>query len=131
MKEETMMKSLYEELGGAYTLGNDGMLYPDLVNGDKEQRPIGKWGRMHMNYLEAEHPGLYERLILNGTIHRHLADANERATAMLERLIAQMAVQEGATERLKAKQPIEWVGRMNSIRCRAEEIILHEVILTF
>ena len=124
------MKSLYEELGGAYTLGNDGMLYPDLVISDKDSRPIGKWGRMHMNYLEAEHPGLYERLILNGTIHRHLADANERATAMLERLIAQMAAQEGATERLKAEQPIEWVGRMNSIRSRAEEVILHDVILT-
>lgn len=54
-----MMKSLYEELGGTYTLRDDGMLYPDLVIGDKEPRPIGKWGRMHMKYLEAEHPGLY------------------------------------------------------------------------
>ena len=125
-----MMKSLYEEFGGTYTLGNDGMLYSDLVIGDKDPRSIGKWGRMHMKYLEAEHPGLYERLILNGTLHRLLADVNERATAMLERLIAQMAAQEGATERLKAEQPIEWVGRMNSIRSRAEEVILHDVILT-
>ena len=123
-----MMKSLYEELGGAYTLGNDGMLYPDLVIGDKEQRPIGKWGRMHMNYLEAEHPGLYERLILNGTIHRHLADANERATAMLERLIAQMAAQEGITESIKAENSLAWVSRMNSIRSRAEETIMAEVV---
>jgi hypothetical protein len=53
-----MMKSLYEELGGTYTLGDDGMLYPDLAIGDKDSRPIGKWGRMHMKYLEAEHPGL-------------------------------------------------------------------------
>ena len=124
------MKSLYEEFGGTYILGNDGMLYSDLVIADKDPRSIGKWGRMHMKYLEAEHPGLYERLILNGTLHRHLADVNERATAMLERLIAQMAAQEGATERLKAEQPIEWVGRMNSIRSRAEEVILHDVILT-
>ncbi len=78
------MKSLYEELGGAYTLGDDGMLYPDLVIGDKDPRPIGKWGRMHMKYLEAEHPGLYERLILNGTLDRHLADANERAASMMD-----------------------------------------------
>ena len=125
-----MMKSLYEELGGTYTLGDDGMLYPDLVIGDKEQRSIGKWGRMHMKYLEAEHPGLYERLILNGTLDRHLADANERAVSMLERLIEQIAVQEGVTEILKEAQPLEWVGRMNSIRSRVEEIILHEVILT-
>lgn len=124
------MKSLYEELGGTYTLGDDGMLYPDLAIGDKDSRLIGKWGRMHMKYLEAEHPGLYERLILKGTLNRHLADANERAIRMLERLIVQMAAQEGITESLKKAQSLEWVSRMNSIRSRAEEIILHEVILT-
>lgn len=68
LKEETMMKSLFEELGGTYTLGDHGMLYPDLVISDKDPRPIGKWGRMHVKYLEAEHPGLYERLILNGAL---------------------------------------------------------------
>ena len=125
-----MMKSLYEELGGTYTLGDDGMLYPDLVIGDKEQRPIGKWGRMHMKYLEEEHPGLYERLILNGALYRHLADANERAMNMLERLVEQMAAREGITESLKVTQPLEWVSRMNSIRNRAEEIILNDVILS-
>jgi len=124
------MKSLYEELGGTYTLGDDGMLYPDLAIGDKDSRPIGIWGRMHMKYLEAEHPGLYERLILKGTLNRHLADANERAIRMLERLIVQIAAQEGITESLKKAQSLEWVSRMNSIRSRAEEIILHEVILT-
>ena len=125
-----MMKSLYEELGGTYTLGDDGMLYPDLAIGDKDSRPIGKWGRIQMKYLESEHPGLYERLILKGTLNRHLADANERAIRMLERLIVQMAAQEGITESLKKAQSLEWVSRMNNIRSRAEEIILHEVILT-
>ena len=125
-----MMKSLYEEFGGTYTLGDDGMLYPDLVIGDKDPRPIGKWGRMHMKYLEEEHPGLYERFILNGNLYRHLADANERAVSMLERLIVQMAAQEGITESLKEAQPLEWISRMNSIRSRAEEIIMDDVILT-
>lgn len=124
------MKSLYEEFGGTYTLRDDGMLYPDLVIGDKEPRPIGKWGRMHMKYLEAKHPGLYERLILNETLYRHLADANERATSMLEKLVEQMAVQEDITEILKEEQSLEWVSRMNSICSRAEEIILHDVIRT-
>ena len=78
-----------------------------------------------MKYLEAEHPGLYERLILSGTLYRHLADANERATSMLERLVEQMAAQEGITENFKETQPLEWVCRMNNIRSRAEEIILH------
>ena len=84
------MNSIFEERGGTYTLGADGMLYPNLILAPQEHRPIGRWGRMHRVYLEAEHPGLYERLILNGTLDRHLADAEERAKSMLERLIGQM-----------------------------------------
>lgn len=122
------MKSLFEELGGTYTLGKDGMYYPNLTIDDTDQRPIGRWGRMHKAYLEEEHPGLYERLILNGTLHTHLADANERAEAMMELLTEQMKKREGITERLKAEQPMVWIGRMNSIRCRAEEIVRTEVI---
>ena len=85
---------------------------------------------MHRAYLEAEHPGLYERLILNGTLDKHLVDAEERAKSMLERLIGQLARQEGITERLKASDQMEWVQRMNSIRSRAEEIIREEIIYT-
>ena len=87
-------------------------------------------GRMHKAYLEDAHPGLYERLILNDTLHTHLADANERAEAMMELLTEQMKKREGISERLKAEQPMVWVGRMNSIRCRAEEIIRTEIINT-
>ena len=122
------MKSLLEELGGTYTLGKDGMYYPNLTIDDNDQRPIGKWGRMHRAYLEEVHPGLYERMILNGSLHRHLADANERAEAMMELLTKQMKDREGITERLKAELPMVWVGRMNSIRARAEEIVMEEVI---
>ena len=124
------MKSLFEELGGTYTLGEDGMYYPNLTLGEREQRPIGKWGRMHMAYLEKAHPGLYERLILNGTLDKHLADANERTEEMLERVIKQMAEQEEVTESLKASDQMEWVRRMNSIRSRAEEIVREEVVNT-
>ena len=122
------MKSLFEELGGTYTLGKDGMYYPNLMIEEADQRPIGKWGRMHREYLKEQHPSLYQRLILNGTMGRHLAYADGRATAMLESLIAQMVKQEGVTEQLKAEQPMVWVGRMNSIRNRAEEIVMEEVI---
>ena len=124
------MNSIFEEHGGTYTLGADGMLYPNLILEPQEHRPIGRWGRMHRAYLEAEHPGLYERLILNGTLDKHLADAEERASAMLERLISQMAQQEGITEGLKASDQLEWVQRMNSIRSRAEEIVREEIINT-
>ena len=124
------MNSIFEKNGGTYTLGADGMLYPNLVLEPKEHRPIGRWGRMHRAYLEAKHPGLYERLILNGTLGKHLADAEERARGMLERLTRQMAQQEGVTESLKASDQMEWVRRMNSIRSRAEEIVREEVIDT-
>ena len=117
------MNSIFEERGGTYTLGADGMLYPNLILEPQEYRLIGRWGRMHRAYLEAEHPGLYERLILNGTLDRYLADAEERAKSMLERLISQMVRQEGISEGLKALDQLEWVQRMNSIRSRAEEIV--------
>ena len=125
-----MMKSLFEELGGTYTLGEDGMYYPNLIIGETEHRPIGRWGRMHKDWLKAEHPGLYEQLVLNGTLNRHLADANERAARMLEQLTDQLTKQESITEALKAERPFEWVGKMNSVRSRAEEIIMTEVIQT-
>ncbi len=124
------MKSLFEELGGIYTLGKDGMYYPNLAIEETGQRSIGKWGRMHREYLKEQHPSLYQRLILNGTMGRHLAYADGRETAMLESLITQMVKQEGVTEQLKAEQPMEWVGRMNNIRSRAEEIVMEEVINT-
>ena len=124
------MKSLFEEFGDTYTLSKDGMYYPDLIIEKADQRSIGKWGRMHREYLKEQHPSLYQRLILNGTLVRHLADASERATAMLDSLITQMAKQERITEQLKAAQPMIWVGRMNSICSRAEEIVMEEVINT-
>ena len=124
------MKSIFEQLGGTYTLGTDGMLYPNLTLEPKEHCPIERWGRMHRAYLEKEHPDLHERLILNGTLDRHLADAEERAGAMLDQLIRQMTQQEEITEQLKATDQMEWVRRMNSIRSRAEEIVIEEVITT-
>ena len=114
------MKSLFEELGGTYTLGKDGMYYPNLMIEKADQRSIGKWGRMHRKYLKEQYPSLYQRLLLNGTLGRHLADTDERAAARLENL----------TEQLKAERPMVWVGRMNNIRSRAEEIIMEEVINT-
>ena len=124
------MNSIFDKNGGTYTQGADGMVYPNLILEPKEHRPIGRWGRMHRAYLETEHPGLYERLILNGTLDRHLADAEERARGMLDRLIRQMAQQEGVTKSLKAADQMEWVRRMNSIRSQTEEIVREEVINT-
>ena len=88
------MKSIFEQLGGTYTLGADGMLYPNLALKPREHFPIGRWGRMHKAYLEKDHPGLYTRLILNGTLQKHLADVNRvsSATCILRPPAATVAV---------------------------------------
>ena len=117
------MKSLSEKHAGTCTLGKDGMYCPNLMIEETDQQLIGKWGRMQTEYLEEQHPSLYQRLLLNGTLGRHLADASKRAAVMLESLIAQMVSQEGITEQCKVKQPVVWAGRMNSIRSRTEEIV--------
>ena len=94
----------------------------------EETRPIGKWGRMHREYLKEHKPIQYNCLLLSGELWTYLADLNEQAQDRLERMIDQMTTTEGITETLKASDPMAWVGAMNSIRNRAEEIILREMI---
>lgn len=94
----------------------------------EETRPIGKWGRMHREYLKEHKPIQYNCLLLSGKLWTYLADLNEQAQDRLERMIDQMKTTEGITETLKASDPMAWVGAMNSIRNRAEEIILREMI---
>ena len=94
----------------------------------EETRPMGKWGRMHREYLREHKPIQYNCLILSGELRTYLADLNEQAQDRLERMIDQMKMAEGVTEELKAADPMAWVGAMNNIRNRAEEIILQELI---
>ena len=100
---------------------------PDLML-PEESRPIGKWGRMHREYLKEHKPIQYNCLLLSGELWTYLADLNEQAQGRLERMIDQMKMAEGVTEELKAADPMAWVGAMNNIRNRAEEIILQELI---
>ena len=94
----------------------------------EETRPIGKWGRMHREYLKEHKPIQYNCLLLSGKLWTYLADLNEQAQDRLERMIDQMKTTEGITEALKASDPMMWVQRMNNIRARAEEIIREELI---
>ena len=94
----------------------------------KETRPVGKWGRMHRDYLKEHHPIQYTNLVLSCKLWIYLADLNEQAQERLDRIMQQMKEAEGVTELLKATDPIAWVQRMNSIRNRAEEIIREEFI---
>lgn len=100
---------------------------PDLTL-PEETRPIGKWGRMHRDYLRERKPIQYNCLLLSGKLWTYLADLNEQTQDRLERMIDQMKVTEGVTEELKAADPMAWVGSMNNIRARAEEIIREELI---
>ena len=100
---------------------------PDLTL-PEEPRPMGKWGRMHREYLKEHKPIQYNCLLLSGELRTYLADLNEQAQDRLERMIDQMKMAEGVTEELKAADPMAWVGAMNNIRNRAEEIILQELI---
>ena len=100
---------------------------PDL-NLPEETRPIGKWGRMHRDYLKEHHPIQYNNLVLSGNLWTYLADLNEQAQQRMETLIAQLKTAEGITEELKTADPMIWTQRMNNITARAEEIIREELI---
>ena len=94
----------------------------------KETRPIGRWGRMHRDYIKEHNPIRFNDLCLNGELWTYLADLNEQAQNRLELIIEQMKSSEGVTEELKSADQMAWVGAMNNIRNRAEEIILREMI---
>ena len=120
-----MRKTIIEN-GLEYTLVGDYFL-PNLTL-TEEHRPIGKWGRLHREFLKTEHTILFESLILSGRLWTYLADLNEQAQERILLITEQMKASEGVTEDLKASDPMAWVGAMNSIRNRAEEIVLHELI---
>ena len=109
-----------------YTLVGD--YYIPNIALPEENRPIGKWGRMHREYLREHKPMLFDTLCLDGTLWTYLADLNEQAQECLSLIIEQMKATEGVTEELKAVDQMAWVGAVNNIRNRAEEIIKQEMI---
>ena len=123
-----MKKHIYDESNGLwYELIGDYYI-PVLTLSSEEQRPIGKWGRMHRDYFKEYRPLCYNDLILSGQLWTYLVVLNEQAQNRLEVIIDQMKASEGVTEELKAADQMAWVRAMNSIRNRAEEIILREMI---
>ena len=94
----------------------------------EENRPIGRLGRMHRDYIKEHNPIRFNDLCLSGELWTYLVDLNEQAQNRLERIIEQMKVAEGVTEDMKAANQMAWVGAMNSIRNRAEEIVKNELI---
>ena len=121
------MKSLFEEMGGTYRQVGD-YLIPNLSLPDEPEYQIGKYGRMRRSYLKEHRPILYTNLLTSGTLHRHLDEIDQACNERMEIIVSAMAKQEDVTEALKATDQMEWVRRMNSIRNRAEEIVLTELV---
>jgi len=121
------MKSYFEEHGGTYAEVN-GVLIPNLVMDDQPEGEIGVWGWRRKRFLKEHRKGTYNAMLLKGTLTQHLIDTNEAAMDMMETLVKQMATAEGVTEELKRNDQMAWVGRMNNIRNRAEEIVRSELI---
>ena len=103
-------------------------LLPDMGISAEERQPIGKYGQMRLTYLQEHHADLYSRLLLSGKLIAHLVEVDTACKERLSLLISQMMEQEGVTEALKETNQMSWVGRMNSIHERAEEILKEELI---
>ena len=112
---------LWYELQGDYYL-------PCLKLPEREQQPVGLWGQRHLRYIRQHRKVLYLNLLTSGKLNGYLASLDEQAEEMFSRLVKQMAVREGVTEKLKADNQMEWVGRMNNIRQRATEVVNAEYI---
>ena len=116
-----MEKSLFEQMGGTYSKVGDYSL-PNLLLPQEETKPIGLWGQRHLRYLKQNRKVLYTNLLTTGKLNDHLTEIDKQAEDMFFRLVKQM------TEKLKADNQMEWVGRMNNIRSRATEIVNAELI---
>lgn len=123
-----IMKSTFEKMGGTYTLGDDGIYYPDLTISEGEKPHYGKYGMLRKSYLKEHHGGLYSFLLLSGNLTAHLNEIDDAANAQMELLVPQMMEKEGIDETMKARDQIAWLGAVNNIRNAAEEIVLEALV---
>ena len=120
MENKTNINGMNYVLAGDYYIPN--------LKLSNEERTIGKYGRMHRDYLKEYNPMMFDHLVLEGRLWTYLADLNEQAQSRLQLIIRQMQEAESVTEELKAKDQMAWVRAMNNIQNRAEEIVLRELV---
>ena len=124
-----MEKYIYNEKNGLwYELQGDYYI-PCLVLDEEDTQPVGMWGRKYLRYIKEHRPVLHTTLLLSGKLNSQLAEIDNRAVEMFDRLVKQLAEKEGITEQLKAQNQMAWVGAMNNIRRTVEEIITSELII--
>ena len=122
------IESLYENLGGTYREEN-GHLIPNIALPEQTDYQIGKYGRMHLNYIKQHRRGRYTTLLTEGKLNARLHEIDLEANEMLESIIPRLATERGIDENLKARDMLRWVAEMNNIKASAEEIVLQEVVL--
>ena len=124
-----MEKYIYNEQNGLwYELQSDYYIPCLKLPTEKEERNIGVWGRRHLRYIREHKKVFYINLLTNGKLQSHLADVEEQAQELFDRLMKQRAEREGITEKLKADNQMEWVGRMNNLWSAVTETVNYEVI---
>lgn len=121
------MKSTFEKMGGTYTLGADGIYYPNLVSTDEEPH-YGKYGMMRKTYLKEHRPAMYSLYMLEDRLTEDLNAVDNEAQERMGILVRQMMERQSITEELKARDQMAWVRAVNGIRNMAEEIVLNELI---
>ena len=122
------MKTLYENLGGTYHEEN-GHLIPNATLPEQTDYQIGKYGRMHLDYIKQYRRGRYTTLLTEGKLNARLHEIDLEANEMLETIIPRLTAERGIDENMKARDMLRWVAKMNNIKASAEEIVLREVVL--
>ena len=122
------MKTLYENLGGTYHEEN-GHLIPNVTLPEQTDYQIGKYGRIHLDYIKQHRRGRYTTLLTEGKLNDRLHEIDLESNEMLETIIPRLATERGIDENLKARDMLRWVAEMNNIKASAEEIVLREVVL--
>ena len=120
--------NLYEKLGGTYREEN-GHLIPNITLPEQTDYQLGKYGRMHLDYIKQYRRGRYTTLLTEGKLNARLHEIDLEANEMLETIIPRLATERGIDENLKARDMLSWVAEMNNIKASAEEIVLREVVL--
>ena len=124
---KTNFDSFYETLGGTYREEN-GHLIPDVTLPEQTDYQIGKYGRMHLDYIKQHRRGRYTTLLTEGKLNARLHEIDLEANEMLDSIIPRLTIERGIDENLKARDMLRWVAEMNNIKASAEEIVLREVV---
>ena len=127
-KTKELEKYIIGENGIGYTLGEDGLYYPDLKLPEGTHYNIGKYGLMRWEYLKNHRRWEYSKLLMAGELNKHLHEVDEECHERMELLVGRMKAGAGITEELKSADFMQWIGLVNNVRNAAEEIVLKELV---